>query len=366
MAKSNEKFRSNLVKEMRDKYNERNKKLEQVEGSSFSDGLKEQMKKEIMDNFNQEMEEMKTRPWYEEARKTHLEEVKAKIKLTKSKKEKKRLQKGYEDMKERLRREYEKKLEEAKADVENSQEEYEDMEERLRREYEKKLREYEKKLEEAEADMENSQVEYEDAQMAHKYVQTAHGWEVEYEKIFWNEKAILKNLKEHYVRKDEAEVMWYKWKIVHVNLPAVWNFEWFNFDYFVSYARVHKDDFEANPEFEKKSYSMKKICDILKAMNRYLAELGVKTDGNKNYENDLQWWNWKSMLWWIVHYFPTESKAWDWLKDVTWLNRAYWTSDKKVYRKEDSRIRWDCTYDAACFRNDDETVSHCLFLRLYD
>lgn len=90
MVKTNQEFRSDIAKEMRDKYNERNEKLEQAEKSFFTDGLKEQMKTEIMDNFTKEMDEMKPRPWYEEAKKTHLEEMKAKIKLAKSKK-------GYED-----------------------------------------------------------------------------------------------------------------------------------------------------------------------------------------------------------------------------------------------------------------------------
>lgn len=94
---TNKNFRDDLAKEMRDKYNERNEKLEQAEKSSFSSGLKEQMKKEIMDNFTKEMDEMKTKPWYEEARKTHLQEIKARIKLAKSKKEKENLQKEYEE-----------------------------------------------------------------------------------------------------------------------------------------------------------------------------------------------------------------------------------------------------------------------------
>lgn len=78
---TNKEFRSDLAKEMRTKYNERNEELESIEKSPYSEWLKEQMRKEIMDNFYEEMDKMKTRPWYEEARKTHLQEIKAKIKL---------------------------------------------------------------------------------------------------------------------------------------------------------------------------------------------------------------------------------------------------------------------------------------------
>lgn len=94
---TNKEFRSDLAKEMWDKYNERNEKLGQVEKSSFSDWLKGQMRKEIMENFNKEIDEMKSRPWYEEARRTHLEEIKTKIKLAKSKKEYEDSLKAYED-----------------------------------------------------------------------------------------------------------------------------------------------------------------------------------------------------------------------------------------------------------------------------
>lgn len=118
---TNKKFRDDLAKEMRDKYNERNKRLEEAEKSSSSDGLKEQMNKEIMDNFNQEMEEMKSRPWYEEAKKTHLEEMKAKIKLAKSKKEYEDSLKVYEDAQIAHRWEVEQKITENSENKENSE-----------------------------------------------------------------------------------------------------------------------------------------------------------------------------------------------------------------------------------------------------
>lgn len=94
---TNKEFRSNLAKEMRDKYNERNEKLEQVDKLPLSESVKELAKREIMENFYKEMDEMKSRPWYEEARRTHLEEIRAKNKLVKSKKEYEDSLKAYED-----------------------------------------------------------------------------------------------------------------------------------------------------------------------------------------------------------------------------------------------------------------------------
>ncbi len=97
MAKTNKEFRSDLAKEMRNKRKEKNIQLEQVESSKFSQWLKEQMSKEIKENFEKKIDEIKSRPWYEEARKTHLEEINAKSRLTKAKKELEDAEKSYNE-----------------------------------------------------------------------------------------------------------------------------------------------------------------------------------------------------------------------------------------------------------------------------
>lgn len=130
MVKTNKEIRSDFSKEMRDKYDERNEELERIGKSPYSEWLKEQMRKEIMDNFYKEMDEMKTRPWYEESRKTHLQEIKAKIKLGKSKKEKERLQKEYEE-----------KLAKADEDIADKNKAYEDAQIAHRWEVEQKITE---------------------------------------------------------------------------------------------------------------------------------------------------------------------------------------------------------------------------------
>ena len=176
------------------------------------------------------------------------------------------------------------------------------------------------------------------------------------EKLYWNREAIIKDLKENYLKKYDAEIMWFKWKEVHLTLPAVWNFEWFKLDYFVSNDLVYERAFESNPELEKKSKSMKDIWEILKAVNRYMAELWVETDWDMNYENDLQYWK-------------TERrgcKAWDCLKDVTGLNRWYWTSDKGETREKNSRIRWNCSDDRCYFNRYSLGLEAHLFLGLSD
>ncbi len=97
MEKTNAAKRSDRAKEMRDKYDERNEQLSNIENLPLRELSKESTRKEIMENFDNQMAEFKARPWYEEARQTLLAEIQTKVKLAKSKKEKEKLQKEYEE-----------------------------------------------------------------------------------------------------------------------------------------------------------------------------------------------------------------------------------------------------------------------------
>lgn len=94
---TNKDLRSNFAKEMRDARVARNTQLSQVEKYPLSESVKKSAKKDIVNNFYKQMDKFKERPGYEEAMKTHLAEIQAKIKLAKSRKEKERLQKEYEE-----------------------------------------------------------------------------------------------------------------------------------------------------------------------------------------------------------------------------------------------------------------------------
>ena len=138
-----------------------------------------------------------------------------------------------------------------------------------------------------------------------------------------SEKAItiLKGLKEKHVKTYEnEEVMGFKWKKVHIELPAVWEFKWYNFDYFVSYNNVRERDLDSNPELRKKSFSMEKICEILKNINNYMKAMGVKTDWDMNYKYELDRAS-------RQYFGASRCKAWDCLKFITWLNKTYYLSD---------------------------------------
>jgi len=115
MEETNKEFRLNLAEEMQDRLKERNWQLESVEKSPFSEWLKAQMRKEIMDNFENQMNEIKSRPGYKEAKKTHLDEIRTKQWVRKA-----------EANKEKLLKEYEKKLAKADENIAQSKKHYED------------------------------------------------------------------------------------------------------------------------------------------------------------------------------------------------------------------------------------------------
>lgn len=139
------------------------------------------------------------------------------------------------------------------------------------------------------------------------------------EALVWNTEAILDDLKKNHVKVEKnVEMMWYEWKKIHINLPAVWNFKWFKFDCFVSNLPITRKDFEENPEFEKKSYSMDDISKLLYAMNEYMIELQGENDWDMKYEDKLKYWET------IYREEIYGCKVWDFLKDIVWLNNGSW------------------------------------------
>jgi len=157
--------------------------------------------------------------------------------------------------------------------------------------------------------------------------------------LYWNKDAILDELKEKYVDiENDVEMVWYKWKIVHINLPVVWNFKWFKFDYFVSESSVRKNEFESNPELEEKSYCMDDIWRLLCAVDEYMKELGVKIGEVKKQEGYIRYW--------IEGVFNFD--AWDCLKKIAWLDKEYRLSDKNI-AWYGSRITWNCSNEDCSF-----------------
>mgnify|MGYP007013871630 CR=1 FL=1 len=180
------------------------------------------------------------------------------------------------------------------------------------------------------------------------------GWE---KNLDWDTDAILNDLKENHVKIEDTEMMWYKWKKVHIELPSYRNFEWFNSDYFVSDGLVKKGDLDRPicDEFVTKSCSMSDISKLLQAMNRYMAEHGVDNDWDMDYEKEL----WEGNR-------PT-CNAWEYLKSIIWLKDWFWLKDGNVAWKIGSRAKLASYGDYFGFsRSDvDGNIAH-LLLKLSD
>lgn len=169
------------------------------------------------------------------------------------------------------------------------------------------------------------------------------------EKLKGKKKLILEDLKKNYVKIEEnVGIYWYGWKKVHIELPAVWNFKWFKFWYFISDFREEGANILVfNDEIKNKLFSSKEIWKLLQAMNCYMAELWVRTDWNMDYENDLRLFRTHSNL-----YEEKKCKVWDCLKEITWLDWMYTLLPDRV---DDwagaSRTVRDCRKDRCWFES---------------
>jgi len=139
------------------------------------------------------------------------------------------------------------------------------------------------------------------------------------EEVNWDtaiREKILDEIKDIKITIEEnTEMMWYKWKKVHIKIPAIKDFEWFNFDYFVSYSTFWS---ELELEVKKNLYSMEEIANLLQATNKYITRIKWNIDDNKDYEDNTDY---ETIL-------DTKYRdAWKYLKIITWLNSSYWLSD---------------------------------------
>ena len=319
MAKTNREILWWFGEEMRAAYEEKEEKLETLAGLGLSEPVKRQAREDIVTAFYDKMKEIERKPWYKEVLESARKEW---------------------AMKHEMKR--------AKEALESARKEW-----AMKHEMKRAKKAYQK-----------AEKAYEDAKVAHR-------WKVEdkvevwewtsedkwLESLRWKKDEILNALRtnEKYVKKERAEVMWHEWEKVHINLPEVWKFKWFKFEYFVSDGEVTRKNFEANPELVKRSYSMKDVWELLKAMNEFMAALGCETDWDMNYENELKYWKTDTI----------GCYAWECLKDITWLNSLYWLSDKNVTWRTGSRASWRCDCDYCFFDRDDyDYCSSNLFLRL--
>ncbi len=127
--------------------------------------------------------------------------------------------------------------------------------------------------------------------------------------LFWNKDKVLEKLKKDCVKVEEnADMMWYKWRIVHINLPAIGSFKWFKFDYFVSDKKLLWDDIENDSKIEKKLQSTEKFEKLLSSLKDFMKGYWIKVDEGFEYDEMFN----------FSGHFYYECEGWKVLTDITW------------------------------------------------
>lgn len=197
--------------------------------------------------------------------------------------------------------------------------------------------------------------------------------------IYGNKEKIIGDLRHNHVQK-----LLYRgafdgpypcdWYVFYINLPAVWCFEWFRFGCFVSEDEVIKKDnfnhswFETEYwnywKLENLSFTFEDIWDLLYALNRYMAEYWVETDGDFYYADKLrervpdnglnelrgrrgffgEWGHFIDGVW---------SQAWECLQRITWREWEFWMYNKNIAWEKDNRAvvvfnNNDCYFGLRC------------------
>lgn len=174
-------------------------------------------------------------------------------------------------------------------------------------------------------------------------------WDEEVNRLYWNKKEILKDLKTRIDINREAEELWHKWKRVTIKFPAVrgskeHEFSGYEFSYFESYDIVRGlisfKEFERAvlySKYKEALHSKEECCELLEKMNRYMEALWVSMDEGVDFKSGF---NFKEID------AKSRSDTGDCLKEVMWLNRLYWIWDKDWKKDwENKRLRWkDCLY----------------------
>lgn len=106
------------------------------------------------------------------------------------------------------------------------------------------------------------------------------------EKLMGNLDEIIFDLRTKHITKKREVLWWLKWEKVCIDLPAVWNFKWFKFEFFMTNSPFDAKGFEKSG-LREKSYSTNEVWKLLKELNSYLYEYGIDLDWNMDFKKDL-------------------------------------------------------------------------------
>ena len=165
----------------------------------------------------------------------------------------------------------------------------------------------------------------------------------------WKKNELIKIIKENCVTPWEGtEKLWVKWKTYHINLPAKWEFKWFNFDYFISdksypystYVSLDKipDGIQITNRHDliEESKTIEKIAELLEAIRSYFKANWVIMDKNVNFQEDL-----------LEEKFKYRCDTSDCLKEIMGLAGEYYINNNWKIGKN----LLECTWKMFIFSN---------------
>lgn len=171
--------------------------------------------------------------------------------------------------------------------------------------------------------------------------------------LYWSYSKVLNDLKNYVdIGKYDKEMLGKIWRVVKIDFPAVWDFNWFNTAFFLSKDRITAKEFGSNPEYEKNSRSFQDSKEILEAIAGYMREYWVEK---------IYWFKWKNLKW-SYEYWVDDSYVFNsyysylllYFKRLIWLELDVWVSDTCLYHDKPCRYKWDFNW-----RDWDFTIYDC-------
>lgn len=110
--------------------------------------------------------------------------------------------------------------------------------------------------------------------------------------LMWDYDLVVDDfLKNHVEVGETVEVMWYRWRMIHLNFVTEWNPNWYKFDCVISDDPLSKTEFDENLELVGNSKSIEDIRELYKAVSEYMGEHWLPhSEGDFNEIFWLKWW----------------------------------------------------------------------------
>lgn len=109
--------------------------------------------------------------------------------------------------------------------------------------------------------------------------------------LFWNKEAILEDLKKNHVDVKEVKAWWYESKLVSIDFPAVWAFEWMKMNFLIPniYWKEYVQQLVWNEKFKEYRVSVEDLSGMLHWLVTYMKSYWVELDWDTILKYSAEW-----------------------------------------------------------------------------